>query len=186
MLRFGHEINGFFDRKKREQYETFREGKCLIYQVKDRQLLVYFYYQTSLFKYDTLSDEINIIDENPIPVFINGYVSEFDITTFLEEQHKFIADNVIFYYIQHDIIFYRILDYDDINDMQRDKFISFLKEIINIHINNIKVNFFHFDKDDMQVIERKIKIEEDSEYWYQMPSPIEEQVFETPSSIMDL
>lgn len=193
ILRFGHEISEFFDRTKLEQYDRFRNGNCLIIQVKDENALIHFYYEGSLFRYDTLSDEINVIFEQPIHIFVNGYVSEFDITNFLRQERKFMVNGVIFYYIQHDIIFYRVLDSDELIDMKREKFISFLKEIICNHFNKNKVYFFIFDHDDRRVITSKLVEERDNEFWSQMPTPMIEElpeerheIIENPLSILDL
>jgi len=192
ILRFGHEIDTFFDQKKLEDYDKFRKGNCLIFHIKDGEMVFYFYYQTNLFRYDTFSDEINIIYDHPIPIFVNGYISDFNINVFLSQEQKFLVKNVLFYYIDYNIIFYRIPEYDDLEDMKREKFISFLKEIIYNYFNQIRMTYFVFDENDRRVIKSKIN-DEDNEFWGEMPYFIiyelpkeREEILENPLSITDL
>lgn len=191
IIRFSHEIDSFFNQPKLVQYDKFRNGNCLLVQVKDNNTLIYFYYEGSLFRYDTFSDEINVIYDDPIPIFVNGYVGNFDITNFLSKEQKFMVDGVVFYYIQHDIIFYRVLDSDELDDMKREKFTSFLKEIICNHFYQKKLYFFILNENDRRVIASKI-VEEDYEFWGKTPNPVidkiseeKHEILENPLSILD-
>lgn len=169
MARFGHEISIFFNKERLEQYDSFREGRCFVIEHKDSNFIVYFYYQGSLFKYDNIIDDMDIIDEEPIKIFINtAFVIYFDINDFLSKPQKFLSGTIMFYYIQHDIIFYRFVNTDELEDMRREKFTSFLKELICINICNSPVSHFEFYSIERRIIEEIIK-GKDNTFWGSFP-----------------